>query len=267
MHKLKVITPEQLNSPVDPGLFDGHRQFLAEGDSWFSVSTLAPRVVPNMLEALFFSTMNTALNCASPGETTRLMVNWRRNPEFLSRLCGNKATRWSGILLSAGGHDLLEALKVPAVIDGQPVPQDQRLVLAATEWGPPGDGPSRYLSVAGWQRFETYLRANFAELVRLRDLNQNLNMPMFMHGYGVAPLELDRFGIPPGDWPAVSALLFQRLGTLLTSIAAAHPQVHFFDSTQVPLVASDWRDETHLSDDGHRKVGQHWAPVIEAIVG
>jgi hypothetical protein len=267
MPKLNVIAPDRLNDPVDPGLFTGHRQFLAEGDSWFSISTFTPRITPNLLEGLVFSTANTALNCATPGETTRLMVDWRRNPEFLSWLCGNKATRWSGILLSAGGHDLLEALKVPAVLNGQPVPLDQRLVRTQAEWGPASDGAARYLSASGWQRFEVYLRTNFAELVRLRDLNQNQNTPMFIHGYGNAPLQLGRFGIPQGDWPAVSALLFQRLGALLADIAAAHPQLHFFDSAQVPLVASDWRDQTHLSDQGHRKVGQRWATVIEAVVG
>jgi hypothetical protein len=267
MPKLTVITPDQLNSPVGPGLFDSNRQFLAEGDSWFSISTFRPRTTPNLLEGLVFSTMNTALNCATPGETTSLMVDWRCNPDFLAWLCGNKATRWSGILLSAGGHDLLEVLKVPAVMNGQPVPLDQRLVRAAAEWGPVSDGPARYLSTSGWQRFEVYLRANFAELVRLRDLNENLNTPMFMHGYGNAPLQFDRFGIPPADWAALSALLFSKLGALLASIAAAHPQVHFFDSAQVPLTPGDWRDQTHLSDQGHRKVGQRWAPVIEAVVG
>jgi hypothetical protein len=267
MHPLNVIAPEQLDSPVDPGLFNGHRQFLAEGDSWFSISTFTPRPVPNLLVGMQFNHMNTALNFATPGETIRLMVDWRRNPGFLSWLCGNKATRWSGILLSAGGHDLLEALKVMPQIGGVPVPLDRRLMRAPVEWGAASEGALRYFSEPGWSTFEHYLRTNFSELIAMRDRNENRNTPTFLHGYGLAPLKFDRFGIPPADWPGLSALLFGRLGALLASIAASHPQVHFFDSIAVPLDPSDWRDMTHLSDSGHRKVGAAWAQVIEAVVG
>lgn len=77
------------------------RLFLAEGDSWFSVGG----ATTNLLMALDDS--NTLIvSCARPGDTMRNMADMG-NRAFLDLLRPNFGVKWDGVLLSAGGNDLL----------------------------------------------------------------------------------------------------------------------------------------------------------------
>lgn len=297
MPALTVITPDQMDRDGAANLAEFGRRFLAEGDSWFTLGTLNPLKNANLLTELRFSQSHIAVNCALPGDTLDKMVEWRRDPRFDRLLTGRAARHWDGLLLSAGGNDLIAAIKTPPVVNGAAVPLDKRLLRTAAEWGGPADGAARYVSDAGWQTFAAYLRENFDALVALRDSGINAGVPMFMHSYAVpqprdagvrlGPIQagpwllpgLQLYGLPPADWLAVATHFIGRLRDLLKGIAndrARYPALHFFDSTQVALLqadaasrgdSGDWINEIHLNRDGCRKVAAAWAPAIEMVVG
>lgn len=299
MPALTVTTPDQLDRDGAPVLSEFGCRFLAEGDSWFTLGTLNPLKNANLLQALRFSQSHIAVSCAKPGDTLSKMVDWRRDPVFAGLLSGRTARNWDGLLLSAGGNDLIAAIKTPATRDGQAVPLDKRLMRTQAEWGSPGDGAARYTSDAGWNTFADYLRTNFDELIALRDRGRNpvnAGIPIFMHSYAVpmprdagvkfGPLRagpwllpgLQMYAVPPDDWLAVATHFIGRLRSVLAGIAAdraRYPNVHLFDSTQVPLVqaqagstgeSGDWINEIHLNKDGCRKVANGWAPTIEMVL-
>jgi hypothetical protein len=289
------IPPDQLDRDGSPNLDPFEYQFLAEGDSWFTLGTLNPLKNANLLQELSFNKEHITVNCANPGDTLSKIVDWRRDPRFVGLLSGRTARHWRGILLSAGGNDLIAAIKTPPGSPGAEVPLEHRLLRTVHEWGSPGQGPSRFVSDAGWQTFCAYLRANFEELIKLRDKGINAGAPIFLHSYAVptprdagvslGPFKsgpwllpgLVMYGIPPGDDRlALAEHLIIRLRDLLQSIADALPNVHLFDSTQVPLNradanstgdSGDWINEIHLNKSGCRKVAQAWSSRIEAVLG
>ncbi len=295
-----VIDPDQLDRDGSPNLAEKGFRFLAEGDSWFTLGTLNPLKNANLLLALRFTKSHITVSCAQPGDTLAKMVDWRRDPRFVGLYSGRTARNWEGLLLSAGGNDLIAAIKTPPVAGGQPVPLDKRLMRTPAEWGPVGDGAARYTSDAGWSTFADYLRSNFDALIELRDRGPNpvnAGAPIFMHGYAVpmprdagvnvGPLKLgpwlmpglQLYSVPPDDWLAVSTHFIGRLRSVLSGIAGdrvRYPNVHFFDSTQVALEqaqadskgeSGDWINEIHLNKSGCRKVADGWAPRIELVVG
>ena len=85
-------------------------------------------------------------------------------------------------------------------------------------------------------------------------------------------------GIPTGDWVALSALLMQQLGQLLSAIAAdgvRFPNLHFFDTSVIEIVpaelntagaSGDWVNEIHLTRSGYKKLALPWAAAIEAVM-
>jgi hypothetical protein len=221
------------------------------------------------------------------------MVDTRRDPQFVSLLAGARARLWDGILISAGGNDLIDALQAPARdANGAPVPLALRLLRTAAEWGSPALGAARYLSDDGWKTFSGYLGANFEALLQLRDRGPSRGAPVFMHGYavptprpsGAGPIgpwllpSIVAYAIPEGDRPALAELLIQRLAALLGGLAADRtrfPNLHFFDSTRVPIErasatatgeSGDWINEIHLTRAGCSKVARAWSVAIEEVL-
>ncbi len=289
MKPLTVYTPDQVSSSEPPDLSFAAYRFLAEGDSWFTLSGLNPLRNSNLLFAMQFDQFACAVNCATPGDTLAHMAQMNSDPVFVQLLCGRRALVWDGLLLSCGGNDLIDALKAV----GPSVPRAQRLLLEADEWGPASDGPARYLSPEGWQTFDTYLQANFAHLLALRDAGPSAGCPAFMHGYacptprkagaglGLGPWllpSLQAHGIPPENWQALSALLMRKLGAKLAAIAAdgeRFPNLHFFDTCEIALDAAtldaegesgDWVNEIHLTRGGYAKLTAPWGVAIEQVM-
>ncbi|MBS0436850.1 MAG: hypothetical protein JSR75_18500 [Proteobacteria bacterium] len=290
MNKLEIHPPSDLNSPdLAPNLGGFGMRLLAEGDSWFTVGALNPLKNANLLFEMRFAQSAVAINCATPGDTLRRMVDTRRDPAFVDLLTGARKRAWDGLLLSCGGNDLIDALGVRA----EGVALNLRLLRTAAEWGPPSDGAARYLSDAGWQTFCGYFRANLDAMRALRDAGPSKGAPMFLHGYAVptprpAPAGLgigpwllpavQAYGIPEADYAAVAALLIGRLAALIAGCAAdaaRYPNLHFFDTTQIALVPAaagssgengDWINEIHLNREGCRKLAVPWAAAIEKVI-
>jgi hypothetical protein len=294
MPKLDIFQPAQVFSSEPPDFSSPAYRLLAEGDSWFSVGALNPLRNSNLLFEMVFRRSGIAINCASPGDTLKRMTRINTDPNFIDLLCGHRQRLWDGVLISCGGNDLIEAVGSPPVDEqGQPVSLDRRLLRVEAEWGLTELGPKRYLSDEGWQTFSGYLRANFEHLLGLRDQGLSRGVPVFIHGYalptprpagagfGMGPWllpSLQRFGIPQADHVLLAHELVKRLGTLLHEMAddpGRFPNLHFFDSTTVPVepalpdttgVSGDWINEIHLTRTGYRKVGVSWAAQIEAVL-
>ncbi len=262
-------------------------RFLAQGDSWFSTGALNLAKNSNLLFEMAFAQSDCAVNCARSGSTLRRMVDQVNEPAFNALLCGAQWRPWDGILLSAGGNDMIDALGTPQIADPA-----KRLFLKTSEITGDVTDAQSYLSTTGWQTFETYLRANFVDLIAMRDRHAlNRNIPVFLHTYhrptirnapagpGLGPwlyqAALD-FGIPPNLWPAIAQTLFERFASLLISIAASHTNVHVFDSAKtVPIqpalpgttqTSGDWVNEIHLTWQGYEKLADAWVADISTVL-
>ncbi|MDO8774035.1 MAG: hypothetical protein Q7K57_36050 [Burkholderiaceae bacterium] len=289
MIPLTVYRPDDVLNTGDNSadLTRHHYRFLAQGDSWFATGALNLAKNSNLLFEMVFSQSNCAVNCARSGSTLRRMVDQVNEHAFNALLAGAQWRPWDGILLSAGGNDMIDALGTPQIADPA-----KRLFLKPGEiTGDPAKAQS-YLSAPGWQTFETYLRANFASLIALRDHRVlNRNIPVFMHTYhhptirnapaglGVGPWLFSAavdFGIPPALWPDIATALFEHFASLLISIAASHTNVHVFNSAKAITLqpalpgttqtSGDWVNEIHLTWQGYEKVAVGWVADIGTVL-
>jgi hypothetical protein len=279
-----ILDPRNHNTP---NLSEFRIRLLAQGDSWFSIGALNLAKNSNLLHELEFTDTRCIINCARTGSTLRRMVDQMREPNFANLLCGNQRVPWQGIIISSGGNDMIDALGHKDIID----PALRLFLTPAERMGDLTDCES-YLSPAGWQTFETHIRAMFAKLVQMRDVKPtNRGIPIFLHTYHFptirnAPAGLSfgpwlykaciSFDIPESIWPTLGRRLFNRFGELLNSIALAHTNFHVFDSANlVPLTpaqprstgeSGDWINEIHLTWQGYEKVALAWAKDIEFIL-
>lgn len=304
--KPEIFTASALFGAEPPILSIYGRRLLAEGDSWFTIGTLNLFQSSNILHGLDFARSTAVVTCAYPGDTLQHMVDNLNDPYF-DRLLRkrNFASYWEALLISGGGNDLIDAAQVPPVDDkGKPIAPDRRLLLTPHEAAnnTVGSVPGRYVSEAGWERLATYLRANFAELVKRRDDpavphgQSSRGRPMFLHTYAIPTVRpsgtvgrpngwlypaMLGYGIPSTDWQALGAFLFERLRQLLLGLdcgsgqATALPQVHVFDSAGLNHIrpalpdttgeSGDWVNEIHLTPGGYRKLGAAMGSYMETV--
>ena len=266
-------------------------RFVAEGDSWFSLGdTLAPLTSNIVLELLRVNTANdVVVNCASPGETLKRMVDALSDPNFNRLLDGVQQRRWDALLLSAGGNDLIEACALPA--DHAPA---DRLLLRPEEHVPNPSEGRHYVSQAGWDRLAGYLRHNIATLVQRRDGSKSRSgdwkAPVFLHTYhrpvvrdaptgGSGPwlyraLSQPAFAIPAEHRQRVSDELFGRLRSTLLGLHSPADRVYVFDSygavelqaadPDAHYASGDWLNEIHLTQPGYRKLAEKFQPFIDS---
>ncbi|MEK8031208.1 hypothetical protein AACH06_10310 [Ideonella sp. DXS29W] len=291
-------TPLKQYSPLDVMLsrpaaahFPQHpRRFLAQGDSWFSFGSVNPLATGNLMDGMAFDVDSCVVNCAHPGDVLNHMVDKRREPMFANLLLGAQAWRWDAILLSPGGNDLIDFIRVPSHdADGQPVPPFLRALLTPDERG--GDPPlaASYVSEQGWDTFVQHIVPQFHEFVAMRDAasSQSAGVPIFVHTYdfitprdagagaGAGPWlypALREYAVPQAVWIPLTRLFLARLTALMRSMALA--QFHVID-TQGTLDPADlgsqgndhdWANEIHPNPGGYRKLGAVFAQGIEALM-
>jgi hypothetical protein len=224
------------------------------------------------------------VNCAYPGAKLSLMTNTTRAPQFMALLNGKQARRWSGLLLSGGGNDLIAAASEPPTNT-----PDLRLFATQSEWTQ-APGAERYLSNAGWQTFCAHIAAVFELLLQARDSGPNKGIPVVMHAYDVTVphnagvgmhlgpwlyAAMLAYTVPQADWAALAAVLLDRLQTLLDHLAATTPDgsVHIVHSQgtlnrAAPTdtgPAGDWENEIHPTSHGYQKLSALWRPVLDAL--
>ncbi len=278
------------------------RRLLAEGDSWFTIGTLRPSDLTNILFCANFSTSTAIVSCAYPGDTLKRMVDSVNDPWFDRYLRKPRfASYWEAILLSAGGNDLIDAAQVrPFDTLGALRPLNARLLLTVEEAQARDAsvvGGERYISEPGWAQLHGYLLANMATLVQRRETGPSRGRPIFLHTYGTPTARcsgtvlspegwlwpaLQAYRIPQAEQQAVTLTLFSRLRALLLSLdsqsgsAHALPHVRVFDSAGTLVLApaaagatgvsGDWVNEIHLTRRGYQKFGAAFGAWAEQIL-
>lgn len=294
--KPELFQPADLGRDVPPPLSDFGWRLLAEGGSWFSISTLLPGN-SNLLFELDLARSTAIVNCAAPGATLQRMVDRRADGSCRRLLVGRRARYWDGLLLSAGGNDLIAAACTPldAGPGGSPTPLESRLLRTPAEAGARASAPD-WISEPGWTRLASHLLDEFHEFARWRDAGPSATRPLVLHTYatpvarpagelgrpdGWLYAALQACGIPRAWHQPVTELLFERLRALLLSLDAgsgsAHALagVHVFDSAAVALrpaspdahgPSGDWVNEIHLARSGWRKLGRPFGAWISQVL-
>lgn len=293
----------RVSPPQHGDLAGAGRRFLAEGDSWFTLGTLNLLQGTNVLLELQFKQRNAVMSWAYPGDTLQRMVDGINDADFdralWNRSGGNFASFWEGIIVSAGGNDLIAAAEVPPVLRGKAVPPHKRLFLTAAEVAalPGPAGPLQRISEGGWSTLTDHLFANFKVLLERKNQGPSSRSPVLLHTYampaprpsGAGPNSrgwlfpaMEAYGITPVEMPPICTELFSRLRLFLLSLdnGSGSPQslrqFHVFDSAGlaniVPAVpgaagvSGDWVNEIHLTAGGYRKVGPPFGRFIDDVV-
>lgn len=283
-----IWTLDQYNADPAPPLSQYNWQLIAEGDSWYSI-TDPDLLNQNLLDRLRFSTRSAIINAARPGDIAGAMFT--RNDRFKTALQGRW---WLGILISASGNDMIDALRVtPKNSEGKYRPEKQRLLRTPEEAKDPSD-PRHYVIDEGFAQLAGYLLHWFGTLVEWRDAagSRTAGRPIFMHDYAipvprpagvlVAPnawlhAALTLYGIDPSLHTGIANILFGKLRGFLTSLDSDSvspyrlPAFHVFDSAAVHLEpataahgpSGDWVNEIHLTTAGAEKVGRAYSAFIE----
>lgn len=300
--KPDIFAPSDLARDTPPALSSYGWRMLAEGDSWFSITTTRYPSA-NLLQSLRLQRRTAIVNCAAPGHTLQRMVDRRADDTCARLLCGaGTAYPWDAVLLSAGGNDLIAAAATPLqdAADAD-TPASLRLLRSASEVGPARQAAD-WISEAGWVRLGDHLQTHFATFAQWRDCGPSAARPLLLHTYatpvarpaGAAAARhgtarhgwlyptLLRYGVPAAWQQQVTELLFERLRRLLLALdessgaPGALPGVHVFDSARQTTLtpaspddageSGDWINEIHLNARGAAKVGAAWGAWITAVM-
>jgi hypothetical protein len=285
MPDITLIAPSQLNGGEAGGfpMDEFPLQFLAQGDSWFSVGSIPPFLTSNLFDKMSLSKRAVAVNCARPGAELQHMTSTTSNRTFLQLLNGKAARRWTALLLSGLGNDVISAAQSPPSSAAA-----MRLLAKKTEWAA-AVAASRYISEAGWQTFEQHATDVFQVLLQNRDKAAvNRGIPIVLHTYDFATARnagagvgfgpwlfkaFTAFEIPTADWDALSTELLGRVRKLILQIAASDPSIHVVDTqgTLQPARITDvgptvhWQNEIHPTRTGYRLLGDVWEAQLERL--
>ena len=286
MPDITLIVPSQLNGGEAGGfpMDEFPLQFLAQGDSWCSIGSIPPFLTSNLFDKMSLSQRAVAVNCARPGAQLQHMTNTTNNRVFLQLLNGKATRRWTALLLSGLGNDVISAAQSPPTS-----PAARRLLASKTEWGRAAARASRYISQAGWQTFEQHAAEVFQVLLQNRDKSTvNRGIPIVLHTYdfatprnaaagpGFGPWLFKAFTayeIPTPDWIALATELLMRVRRLVRRIAATDANLHVVDTqgTLQPARITDrgptvhWQNEIHPTRAGYRLLGDVWEVQLERL--
>jgi hypothetical protein len=268
--------------------------FIAEGDSWFSLSELPLFSVPptgSMLHQLPFDSDAWILQLATPGDEIIKMSDWTRNTAFANVLKQGFGPKVDAIFLSGGGNDLFTALAQGFILQA-PAPQANL------------DDPAAYVNASDFARLAQYVQTSYHVIVQRRDMPGNAccDVPVFVHTYDVpiprnAPATI-LLGQPVGPWlltafkrfgaaiPQPMQLPITRyvLGLLRDTLmqldseqgdaAMRLPHFHVIDTIgtltpwQEGMAAQDchWVNEIHPSRRGYALVGEKFAQSVRSML-
>lgn len=277
--RITVISPGDLDSNgnitktgVSFSWNDYDRHYLAEGDSWFSLSDiLSPSFLYRFGHSVPLKQNTLIVNCSYPGDTLARMVT-RSSSDILRKLMSEWT--WDGILLSAGGNDIIDAALAPnGILQACPSPASYRDFIAGS----------------AMDALKDHLDHHFRYLVSLRDtsiIEANRAIPIFYHTYGYpmprnAPASIagpwlykafKQNHIHPQFWKELSDALMNELADLLRSFITISPNLQLVDTLkQVDLErasvdshgsSGDWLNEIHLNNTGKDKFAKYWAQFL-----
>lgn len=246
---------------------------LAEGDSWFHFGGFTGFGKPrNILEKLSFGRHHTVIcNMAMLGDTIHNMSNLDRiNSKYFYSLL--KKHRWNGLLLSAGGNDLIDALSKEGGF------KYGRKTLAIIRENTAGTSVEDFIDMEHLDHFKKALLESYRTLFAKVADTDNANIPIFIHTYDYptarnspANLKLGKVGpwiytvckdknVPDAYWQDIVKFVFNELAITLTSLdSESNVTVIETHNTLVRAEpntkksSNDWLNEIHPNAEGIAK--------------
>jgi lysophospholipase L1-like esterase len=248
--------------------FPGQR-FLAEGDSWFSMSGLPAY---NLLFALRFDVSTQIVNCALPGDTIIHMSKLTTNRQYREALT-SPGFKWKAIFLSGGGNDLIDAA------DEIVLPKERRPARAGV--------PADYCDQTRLGALVSEIQDGFRRLASLRDAStsNSKKAPIITHTYDYAtPRDaparflffklgpwlypaLKGAKVPEGEWVSVADYLIDTLAEGILALQNGTDPIRNFHVVNTrgatkraelgtTVSSNDWQNEIHPNDDGYAKIAK-----------
>lgn len=274
------------NPPAEPNNPEYAWNLLAEGDSWFSIGGIPST---NLLADIRLPRWTQVLSVAQPGDTIKKMSDIAKNPAFKKFVAQqNFNYQFDGLLLSAGGNDLIDAAA--------------SLVNTKPKAGVPLDDPASYVKPQALKSFLSDIVLQVGKVHALWNSAPSLSKgnPIFMHTYDYptprnAPALFLGAKKLSGPWiyPAfansgmsidmqqrVTDLLFNALAETLLSLDAASgsgnalTNVHVVDTRDTLVRANptevgnsnDWLNEIHPNAGGYRKIAARISGRVSAVL-
>lgn len=224
-------------------------RLLADGDSWFSIGGWTGNLLQPLDDGLVL-----IVNCAYPGDE---LADSRAigNDEFAALLAPTDGiAQWDGVLLSAGGNDVIKAAG--------------DFVCGRAEEG--------YLDRSALDEVLDAYERQLIRFLRLCHAAQP-GVPVFCHTYDYPPVArrwhfwhigpwlapiFRAHDIPRGDWHAISVSIIDELAERMFNVAGDWPVLTVVD-TRDHLGTSDWRNEIHPSVRGYAVLGRVFKRGIE----
>ncbi len=277
MAKPRVVNIQFNDEPVDFGLYRNH--LLAEGDSWFAWGHMNLDPSSNLLEQLQFNQKSVVVSCAFSGDVIRNMGDMASNALFANEL---RAAKYSAILLSGGGNDLIDALETRGGVPG---------IIQARAPGAP-DLPASYINAAALTALTGDVLAGFRRIITYRASTPNRNTPIVLHTYDYptprnAPATF--FGhaaVGPWLWPAVRAAavppdlygaltktVYDQLAAALLTLDDPANNVHVVRTTGTiapaqpgdTKLSGDWINEIHPDQHGYALLANKLSTQLHAL--
>jgi len=259
------------NTQID---FTDQVPVIAHGDSWFSLGALIGPRAGNMLQYLSFPKDTALVSYAAP--MLKLVDMVQHNKHFINAMTIRGMPVWRAILISGGGNDLFEALKVNPTHH-----LNERILRTSNEWTNAPDA-SRYLSDDGWKTLTNQLMTAYLGIDALRKNSVSPDAPIVTHIYDYATprpaglvfglfdawlyTPLLHYGIPQNDWIPVVHLLLDRFKQfLLKDVRTRISNFHVINTsgTLTPAAINDsgktahWANEVHPNPDGYERLANH----------
>lgn len=284
MPKVQVFKPADFDKPDAPDLNQFNPVLLAEGDSWFTLGAIPAY---NMLECLDFPTFGAVISLAYPGDTVSSMEKalkagsahrrvdvWAS--EFGRWVADSAAYPLSGILLSGGGNDLIDAFPY--------------LLKSPCDYAPiNADCIADALDLEALAKFDKFIADSFTGIVNFvrNHGGPNAHVPIFCHTYDfptpndcpatilgarvgdswMYPRLMERT-VPQPLWVPLADLLLRRLAAQLKSLDL--PDFHVVNTLDTLTRAQpgahgesgDWANEIHPSRTGYKKLARRLSRAV-----
>ncbi len=244
---------------------DGSRRpiLLAEGDSWFEYPVWLNDTIDYLSDEKLTDAPYSILCLSAAGDELRGMVEEREFEDRLFELKDEHDIKVDGVLLSAGGNDLVGETFYDYLVD-------------FTD----GSDAQAHIDMGKFETLMKEIRTNYVDIITsINDSNPGIKI--FIHGYDHAnPLEDQGMKMPPrdgwlGDWlrkRRITSPDFQRqivrimIDRFYAELQAMIDSGAVKDTVLVDnrgLVGEDWYDELHPKDNGFKRVADKFRKELE----
>lgn len=256
------------------------QQFLAEGDSWFTVSGVPAY---NLLFELRFHKQTRIVNCGVPGDTIKRIAQINRN-RCLREALSSGGLRWDAILISGGGNDLIDEADDIILEKGARHPVNTK-------------EPEEYLSAQRLKALVAEVQDGYRRIAALRDSpnGSSRGVPILTHTYDYATPRnaparffigalgpwlykaLTAGEVPEKDWVPVADYLTDALAQGILALhdgPAPIANFHVVDTRGTLKRAklghtgdsNDWQNEIHPNGGGYEKLAKLIEPKLKGLV-